>query len=91
MADITTQLSLFLAKLSGAANGVPGIVAYGRSTAQTAAVASVTTYTPGADGTFEIGANVLVTTATTHSFTVACAYTDEGNTARTATLTRRSS
>jgi hypothetical protein len=27
-----------------------------------------------------------VTTATTHNFTVTCAYTDEGNTARTLTL-----
>lgn len=34
-----------------------------------------------------MSANVLVTTATTHSFTVTCAYTDEGNTARTLTLT----
>lgn len=60
---------------------------YGRSTAQTAAVASVAAYTVGAaDGTFEISANVLVTAATLHNFTVTCAYTDEGNTARTLTL-----
>jgi hypothetical protein len=66
--------------------GVPAIYASGRSTAQTAAVASVATFTPAADGSFEVSANVLVTTATTHAFTVTCAYTDEGNTARTATL-----
>lgn len=68
--------------------GTPAITATGRSTAQAAAVASVSTYTVGAaDGSFEVSANVLVTTATTHAFTVTCAYTDEGNTARTLTLT----
>ena len=68
--------------------GVPAIYAAGRSTAQTAAVASVATYTVGAaDGSFEVSANVLVTTSTLHNFTATCAYTDEGNTARTLTLT----
>jgi hypothetical protein len=57
-----------------------------RSAAQTAAVASVATFTPSADASFEVSSNVLVTTATSHTFTVTCAYTDEGNTARTATL-----
>lgn len=67
--------------------GVPAIYGSGRSTAQTAAVASVAAYTVGgSDGSFEISANVLVTTSTLHSFTVTCAYTDEGNTARTLTL-----
>src|SRR3990167_6302910 len=60
----------------------------GRATAQTAANASVATYTLGAsDASYEVSANVLVTTATTHAFTVTCAYTDEGNTARTVTMT----
>jgi len=59
----------------------------GRSTAQTAAVASVATYTLGAaDASFEVSANVLVTTSSAEAFTVTCAYTDEGNTARTLTL-----
>lgn len=67
--------------------GVPSIYAAARSTAQAAAVASVATYTVGAaDGSFEVSANVLVTTATTHNFTVTCAYTDEGSTARTITM-----
>jgi len=61
-------------------------VATGRSTAQTAAVASVTTFTPAVDSSFEISANILVTTSTTHNFTTTCAYTDEGNTARTLTM-----
>lgn len=59
----------------------------GRVTAQTAAAASVATYTLGAtDGTFEVSANILITTSTTYSFNVTVAYTDEGNTARTLTL-----
>lgn len=67
--------------------GIPAIYGTGRSTAQTAAVASVAAYTVGAaDGSFLVSANVLVTTATVHSFTATVAYTDEGNTARTLTL-----
>jgi len=59
----------------------------GRSVGATAAAASVATFTLGAaDASFEVCANVLVTTATTHSFNVTVAYTDEGNTARTLTL-----
>lgn len=68
--------------------GHPAIYAAGRVTAQSAANASIATYTlPAADGSFIVSANVLVTTATTHNFTVTCAYTDEGNTARTLTFT----
>lgn len=67
--------------------GVPYTVAVGRATAQAAANASVSTFTVGAaDASFEVSANVLVTTSTTHTFTVECAYTDEGNTARTVTM-----
>lgn len=68
--------------------GLAVVYAGGRSTAQIAAVASVVTYTNnlGGDGTFEISANVLVTTSTTHNFTVTVAYTDENNVARTLTL-----
>lgn len=88
MADLTTLLSSFLQSLVNVgAVGVPAIVSRGRSTAQVAAVASVTTLTVGAsDASYEVLANLLVTTATTHTFTVECAYTDEGNTARTVTL-----
>lgn len=63
--------------------GVPLLVAYGRSTAQTAAVASVATFTVGAsDGTFEISANILITTSTSFNFNLYCSYTDENNTAQ---------
>lgn len=59
----------------------------GRATGQTAANASVATYTLGAtDATYEVSANVLVATSSAEAFTVTCAYTDEGNTARTVTL-----
>lgn len=58
----------------------------GRTVAATAAVASVATLTPAADGSFDVNMNVLVTTATTHTFTAQCTYTDEGNTARTVTM-----
>lgn len=67
--------------------GVPAVYGTGRSTAQVAAVASVAAYTVGAaDGSFLISANVLVTTATLHSFTATVTYTDEGNTSRTVTM-----
>jgi hypothetical protein len=68
--------------------GVPAIQAAARSTAQTAAVASVAAYTLGAaDGSVVVSANVNVTTSTLHSFSVQVDYTDETNTARTVTLT----
>lgn len=66
--------------------GVPAIVGSDRKTGLTAAQA-LATYTVGAaDASYEVSANVLVTTATLHSFTVTCTYTDEGNTSRTLTL-----
>ena len=67
--------------------GVPVIRASGRTVGATAAVASIAAHTvAAADASFEVSANVLVTTATTHTFTLTCAYTDEGNSARTLTL-----
>lgn len=67
--------------------GVPAIYGYARATAQSGANASVATYTVGgADHSYLVSANVLVTTATNHNFTVTCTYTDEGNTSRTLTL-----
>lgn len=67
--------------------GVPAIYGTGRATGQTAANASVATYTVGAaDGSFYVSANVLVTTSSAESFTVTVSYTDEGNTARTLTF-----
>lgn len=68
------------------ANGGSSITT-GRSTAQTAAVASVATLTVGgSDASYEISGNVLVTTSGSESFSLQVDYTDEGNTARTATI-----
>jgi hypothetical protein len=68
--------------------GVPAIYGSGYSAAQTAAVASVATYTVGAaDGLFDVRAYVNVTTSTLHTIAVQVAYTDETNTAQTLTLT----
>ena len=81
------QISAINGVTSSGNFGVPVVVASGRSTAQTAAVASVSTFTVGgSDGSFQISANVNVTTSTVHDITVTCAYTDEGNTARTFTF-----
>lgn len=67
--------------------GVPAIYGSGRSAAQTAAVASVATYTVGAaDGSFIVSANVNVTVSTAHTIAVQVDYTDETNTSRTLTL-----
>lgn len=67
--------------------GHPAIYGTGRSAGAVAAVASVAAYTVGAaDGSFIVSANVLVTTATVHSFTATVTYTDEGNTSRTVTM-----
>jgi hypothetical protein len=64
----------------------PVISNTGRLTGKTSAQTTVATFTPAADGTFEVSANVNVTTSTLHNFTVTCAYTDETNTSRTLTL-----
>jgi hypothetical protein len=70
-------------------SGIPfGTVANGNVVAATdTGTASIATYTVGAaDGTFEVSANCLVTTATTHSFSLDVTYTDESNVARTLIL-----
>src|SRR5262245_48789076 len=88
MPDLTTSLAKFLIDLYSMASGAKAVGGVtGRATAQTAANASVSAVTVGgSDGTFEVSMNVLVTTATTDTFTCECAYTDEGNTARTLTI-----
>ena len=64
------------------ANGGMDIVS-GRSTAQTAAVASVATLTVGgADASYTVSGDILVTTSGSESFSLNVDYTDEGNTAR---------
>lgn len=77
---------LYFTRTTGAVRETINATTLGRLTGKTAAQASVVTFTPPSDGSFIVSANVLVTTATLHNFTVTCAYTDEGNTARTMTL-----
>ncbi len=65
----------------------PLVAASGRATGKTATSGAVVSYSVGiADSTFIVSANVLVTTATVHNFTVTCTYTDEGNTSRVLVL-----
>lgn len=80
--------SVFGTLLSGATfAGVPTIVASGRATAQSAANASVATYTVGsADSSFEVSMNFNATAVTVLATTMTCTYTDESNTARTMIL-----
>lgn len=67
--------------------GVPAIYGAGRLTAQTAAAASVATYTVGAaDGSFVVQANANITAFTVGTFNVNCVYTDETNTPQTLKL-----
>lgn len=65
----------------------PVIQGSGRQTGQTAADASVTTYTlPAADHSFIVSANVNVTAFTAGAINATVTYTDETNTSRTETL-----
>lgn len=63
-----------------------GIVGNDRKTGLSAAQALATYTVPASDTSFEVSANILVTTATVHSFSTTVSYTDEGNTSRTLTL-----
>lgn len=70
-----------------AGNGVPSIYGIGAVAARTTVAASIATYTNGAtDADFLVSGQVLVTTSTTHSFSLDCSYTDPGGTARTLIL-----
>ena len=60
-----------------AGNGLPAVRASGRATGQTAANTSICTYTPTAEGSFDIVMNLLVTTSTTYNFVMKCTHTDE--------------
>lgn len=79
--------SLLIALAGSAGFGVPLIVGYGRVTAQSAANASIATFTVGAaDGSFEVSGNLNATAVTVLTTTLTCTYTDESNTARTMIL-----
>lgn len=69
---------------SSTAQGVDLIRASGSATAQTGAVASVTSFTTGsAGGSFEIGGYIDVTAFTAGTISLQCDYTDPAGTART--------
>lgn len=66
--------------LTEPAAGVPAVYVDSRLTGQTAAVASVATYTVGAsDATFWVSGNVNVTAYTAGNFTLRVTYTNESN------------
>lgn len=68
--------------------GVPAIYGAGRLTGQSAAVASVATYTVGAaDGSFVVSMNLLMTAFVAGTISGVVTYTDEGGNARNLTLT----
>lgn len=60
----------------------------GRATGQTAANSSVATLTVGAaDASYLVSGNILVTTSGSEAFSLVVDWTDEGNTARSYTIT----
>lgn len=65
---------------------MPMIVGNDRKTALTSAQALATLTVGGSDTSYQISANILVTTSTLHNFTATVSYTDQGNTARVLTL-----
>lgn len=73
--------------LTTAGNGVPSVVAAGSGAGISAAAdTNRCSFTPGADGDFEVSDNILVTTAGSIAATATIGYTDEGSTARTQTI-----
>lgn len=71
-----------------AGTGVPVIVATGRVTGQTAAVASIATYTVGgSDSSFLVSANAFITAGSSYNFFLRLDYRDESNTLRQVFLT----
>jgi hypothetical protein len=67
--------------------GVVAVQKVGRFLAQSAAKANIISFTPAADGSFEVSANVLlISTGIGSSFTVTVTYVSEDNTSRTLTL-----
>lgn len=84
--DFLGKITLYN-NIATAGNGIAAIVKATRVTAQSAANASICTYTaPAADGSYEISMNMNVTAATALSTSMTCTYTDESNTARTMIL-----
>ena len=66
--------------------GVTTIFAENTITSQTTSGTTIATYTPGSAGNFEITADYLITAITSGGAEIQVSWTDEGGTARTATL-----
>jgi hypothetical protein len=67
--------------------GVPTIVGYGRSAPVVAAtVSSICTFTPTADGSFQVGGNMNITTLGSGVIQLQVAYTDETGASRSEVL-----
>jgi hypothetical protein len=76
--------------LATAGNGVPSIVAYGSAVGVSSQQTSICTFTPAADGLFEVSFNVNITTLGSGSFTVQCTYTDENSGSNTISMIKSS-
>lgn len=91
--DVAGTVNVFAINEAGVVVQLTGLALFqisarGRSLAQTAAVASIATYTVGAvDASFQVSGNLNITVSTTFSIALNVTYTDETNTARTLTLT----
>lgn len=72
--------------ISTAGFGLSPVVASADTTGQTSAVNPVCTFTPGSNGTFEVGGYLTVTAVATDVITLEVTYTDETNTGRTLIL-----
>lgn len=66
--------------------GLPAIYGENTITAQTTSGTTIATYTPSSAGNFEISAEYLITAITSGGAEIQVSWTDEGGTARTATL-----
>lgn len=74
-------------RISWAGGGLIGMPKIGRVVGATGAQAAIVQYTTiGADGDYEVSANVNVTAATTATIATTVTYTDETNTSRTDTF-----
>jgi hypothetical protein len=75
--------------ISTAGRGLPAIRAAAHFVGLTAAVPSLTSYTPLVDTTLNVMVSILITTSSAEAFTIFVSYTDTGGTARVATLPLR--
>lgn len=88
-ANLTIQnllMSGLLSQYNGltlAGLGLVAVVARGHLAGQTSAAASVATFTPASDGTFEICATALITAFTSGALNVRVSYVDDNNVSRT--------